>query len=362
MADLIEYKCPSCGGAISFDSSLQQMKCPFCETTYDVETLRAYDEELNNRVPDNMQWEEEAGGQWHEEEKNGMKVYICQSCGGEIVCDGNTAATSCPFCDSPVVMKGQFSGNLKPDYVIPFRLDKQAAKEAMKKHLLGKRLLPKAFKDENHIDEMKGIYVPFWLFNTKAEANIHYRGTRIRAWSDSKFNYTETSTYQIVRKGDIAFERIPVDGSSLMADDLMESLEPFDWKDAVDFQTAYLAGYLADKYDVDAKESQERANKRVRESTEEEFRRTVNGYSSVIPTSTNIYLRDSSVKYALYPVWILNTTWRDQKYTFAMNGQTGKFVGNLPLDKGAFSRWFFGVWAGAWALLFGLWFLAGSFM
>ena len=362
MAELIEYKCPCCGGAISFDSSLQQMKCPYCDTTFDMETLRNYDEELQNRPSEQMEWEEEAGGQWQEGETDGMKVYVCQSCGGEIVGDENTAATKCPFCDNPVVIKGQFSGELRPDYVIPFQLDKRAAKEAMKKHLTGKKLLPKVFKDENHIDEIKGIYVPFWLFDTKANANIHYKGTKVRSWSDSRYRYTETSTYQIVREGDIAFERIPVDGSSLMADDLMESIEPFEWKDAVDFQTAYLAGYLADKYDVDAQQSKNRANERVKESTQEEFRRTVTGYSSVVPTSTNIQLREGSAKYALYPVWILNTTWHDQKYTFAMNGQTGKFVGNLPLDKGAFCRWLFGIWGGMCAVTYGLWFIISSFM
>ena len=360
MAELIEYKCPCCGGAISFDSSLQQMKCPYCDTTFEVETLRNYDEELQNRPEEQMEWEDFTGGEWQEGETEGMKVYVCQSCGGEIVGDENTAATKCPFCDNPVVIKGQFSGELRPDYVIPFQLNKSGAKEAMKKHLRGKTLLPKVFKDENHIDEIKGIYVPFWLFNTKANANIHYKGTKVRSWSDSKYHYTETSTYQIVREGDIAFERIPVDGSSLMSDDLMESIEPFDWKDAVEFQTAYLAGYLADKYDVDAQQSKSRANERVKESTQAEFRSTVNGYSSVVPTSSNIQLREGSVKYALYPVWILNTTWRNQKYTFAMNGQTGKFVGNLPLDKGAFCRWLFGIWGGVCAAAYGLWLMISS--
>lgn len=339
MSDLLEYKCPCCGGAIEFNSSIQKMKCPYCDTEFEMDVLKEYDEQLKQDQPDDMTWETEPGCEWQEGETEGMRVYVCQSCGGEVVGDETTAATSCPYCDNPVVMKGQFAGDLKPDFVIPFKLDKDAAKQGMLNHLKGKRLLPKSFKDENHIDEIKGIYVPFWLFDADADARIRYRATKVRSWSDSNYNYTETKHYAIFRAGNIGFERVPVDGSSKMADDLMESVEPFVFTDAVDFQTAYLAGYLADKYDVSADESITRANERVKKSTEDSFARTVQGYTTVVPENSNIRLSNGQAKYALYPVWILNTTWKDQKFTFAMNGQTGKFVGNLPLDKGAFARW-----------------------
>ena len=138
----------------------------------------------------------------------------------------------------------------------------------------------------------------------------------------------------------MGFQRVPVDGSTKMPDDLMESIEPFDFKDAVDFQTAYLSGYLADRYDVNAEQSIGRANERVRKSTEQAFRDTVRGYSTVTVENRSIRLKNGKAKYALYPVWLLNTTWRGEKYVFAMNGQTGKFVGNLPMDKGAWWRWF----------------------
>jgi len=213
----------------------------------------------------------------------------------------------------------------------------------MLNHLKGKRLLPKAFKDENHIDEIKGIYVPFWLFDADADASIRYRATKVRSWSDSNYDYTETKFYSAFRAGNIGFQRVPVDGSSKMADDLMESVEPFYFEDAVSFQTAYLAGYLADKYDVTAEQSIDRANQRIKQSTEDSFANTVKGYTTVTPEYSNIRLSNGKAKYALYPVWILNTTWKEQKFTFAMNGQTGKFVGNLPLDKGAYCRWLFGL-------------------
>ena len=329
------------------------MKCPYCDTEFEMEALREYDEELKNGPEGNMRWDTAAGSEWQAGEQSGLRSYICQSCGGEIVGDDTLAASSCPFCGNPIVMMGQFSGDLRPDYVIPFKLDKQAAKAGLKKHLTGKRLLPKIFKDQNHIDEIKGVYVPFWLFDTDADASIRFRATATRTWSDSKYDYTETSHYMVQRGGWIGFNQVPVDGSSKMADDLMESIEPFDFSEAVPFQTAYLAGYMADKYDVTAQESVERANERVKRSTEEAFAATVIGYTTVTPEKSSINLHGGRAKYALYPVWLLNTTWNGKQYTFAMNGQTGKFVGDLPVDNGAAIRWTVGLAAICTAVIFG---------
>lgn len=343
MAVLQEYKCPCCGGAIAFDSASQKMKCPYCDTEFEMETLASYDNEINNEPAGDMSWNNAGGTQWETGETEGLHSYICKSCGGEIVGDETTAATSCPFCGNPVVMVGQLSGTLKPDLVIPFKLDKKAAKAALKKHYGGKRLLPKVFQDENHIDEIKGIYVPFWLFDASADAHIRYKATRVRSWSDANYNYTETSFFSVTRRGSIAFADVPVDGSAKMSNELLESIEPFDLSEAVDFQTAYLAGYLADKYDVDSEQSIPRANERIRESTESAFASTVHGFVTVSPEASSIRLENGTVKYALLPVWLLNTTWNGQKYTFAMNGQTGKLVGDLPVDKAAYKKWLFGL-------------------
>ena len=357
MAVLQEYKCPCCGGAIAFDSASQKMKCPYCDTEFAMETLASYDDALKHEPTDQMDWTEQAGSDWEAGETDGLRVYSCHSCGGEIVGDETCGATSCPYCGNPVVMMGQFSGALKPDYVIPFKLDKKAAVEALRRHYGGKRLLPKIFADQNHIEEVKGIYVPFWLFDADANANVRYKATRTRFWADSRYNYTETSYFSVNRSGSLGFSRVPVDGSSKIDDTLMESIEPYDFRDAVDFQTAYLAGYLADKYDVDAETSIARANERIKRSTEEAFRRTVTGYDTVITENSGVSFSGGVTKYALFPVWLLTTNWNGEKYTFAMNGQTGKFVGDLPMDKGAFRRWFFSVFAIAGAAAFALQFL-----
>lgn len=339
MADMLEYKCPCCGGAINFDSKLQKMKCPYCDTEFDMETLKSYDEDLKKNAQDNMNWDNSNEQTFTDEETEGMSVYVCNSCGGEIVADENTGATSCPYCGNPVVLKGRFSGDLKPDYVIPFRLSREDAIKALSNHV-NKKLVPKIFKDKNHIDQIRGMYVPFWLFDADTEAHIHYKGTKVRHWSDSRYDYTETKYYLVGRGGNVGFTNVPVDGSSQMPDDLMESIEPFNFDEAVDFQTAYLAGYLADKYDVTKENSINRANQRIKNTTEQLFRQTASEYSSLTTQNSSVQFQNGTSKYALYPVWILNTSWNGQNFLFAMNGQTGKMVGDLPVDWGAFWRYF----------------------
>lgn len=340
MSDIMEYKCPACGGAMEFDSATQKMKCPYCDTQMAVDEFQSIQQEKvkDGVYADSASWQAVGGEQWHESETKGMKVYVCESCAGEIVADETTGATSCPFCGNKVVMKGQFSGDLKPDYIIPFKLDKKAAKKAYHRYLesKGKDFLPKIFKQENHIDEIKGIYVPFWLYDADVYGEVQYKAENIKIWTAGDTEYTETEEYLLHRAGTVCFEHIPLDCSKKMDDTLMESIEPYHFNEAVPFQPAYLAGYLADRYDVEFSERVERAKDRIKKSVETSFMTAAQGYHSITADGSMVNITQAQYLYALYPVWILNTTWKGEKYTFAMNGQTGKMVGDLPFDKGAF--------------------------
>lgn len=331
MADIQEYKCPCCGGAIAFDPTLQKMKCPYCDNEFDMETLLAYDSDLNSTdEEDKIRWET-PGNVWQEGDTEGMRVYSCKSCGGQIIGDENLGATACPYCGNPVVMMGQFTGDLKPDVIIPFKLDKEAAKAALKAHYR-KPFTPSSFFTGNHIDEIKGIYVPFWLYDTESHGSARYKATQVRTWADPQFMYTETKFFSVYREGDMSFQKIPADGSSQMDNTLMESIEPYDYSEAVDFQTAYMAGYLADKYDIEADANTERISQRVRNSTIEALNNTVTGYASAEMEASSVKSENGKITYAMYPVWLLNTKWNGQNYTFAMNGQTGKMVGDIPVS------------------------------
>ncbi len=353
MSELKEYKCPCCGGAIEFNSSVQKMKCPYCDTEFEMETLLDYDKELNEESEGQIDFDTDHIETFSDEDDS-IRSYICQSCGGEIVVDENTAATTCPFCDNPVVMKGNLKGQLKPEFVIPFKYDKKAAMEGFKGHMEGKKFLPKVFKSENHLEDIKGIYAPYWLFSSTVDARIRYKATTVRHYSDSRYDYTETSYYSVVRGGDISFDKVPVDGSKRLADDLMESAEPYDFSEAKPFQSAYLAGYVADRYDVEENDCLVRAKERVKQSTEDMFRNTVKGYTSVVPEHSNINTKQGKANYVMYPIWLLTTKWNNEDYIFAMNGQTGKFVGNLPADKGLMRKAFIKMFAIVFAILFAI--------
>ena len=361
MPGMIEYKCPCCGGVVEFDAASQQMKCPYCDTVFDVEALKSKDDVLAEAKEDEMVWAAPST-QWASGETDAMGVYTCKSCGGEIVADDNTGATQCPFCGNPVMLTARFAGGLKPDYVIPFKLTKEDAKKELKKFMSGKKLLPKLFSSENHLEEIKGVYVPFWLYDANANVNISYKATQVNSWRQGKYEYTETKYFDVFRAGNIGFENIPVDGSSKMPDELMESIEPFDFREAKDFQTAYLSGYLADKYDVTAEENVARANERAKTTAEQACSSTVKGYTSVTAERSSVQIANGKAKYALYPVWLLTTNYKNEKYQFAMNGQTGKFVGKMPMDKGAYRKWYLIYAAIAAAVSWGALFLLSSIL
>ncbi|MBR5618876.1 MAG: hypothetical protein IKW76_04005 [Clostridia bacterium] len=347
MAELMDYKCPACSGALQFDPASQKMLCPFCGSTFEMAELQAMDAQAQQAA----EWQSADAGEWNDED---VAVYRCESCGGEIVGDDTTAATACPFCGNPVVMAGRVSGEFKPEYVLPFKLEKKAATEKLKQYLAKKKFAPAAFVKNNRIQEICGLYVPVWLYDSDIHAAARFEATRKRTWTQGDTEYTETSYYDVYREGDMSFANIPVDGSTKMPEDLLESVEPFDFAQAVPFQTAYLAGYLADKYDVSMEQGAARVNERMQQSAEDTLRKTVKSFDSVDSRSTQIRLVRGVAKYVLYPVWLLNTVYNGETYTFAMNGQSGKFVGNVPVDGGKLGGLFAGVAVGAAAVLFAL--------
>lgn len=352
MAGLEQFKCPACGGSVEFDVGTQKMKCPYCDSEFDIEAIKEMNSEESSQHDDSISWES-AGGQWQEGETEGMRVYTCESCAGEIIGDENLGSTTCPYCGNRVVMTGQFTGALKPDYVIPFKFDKKQAMRNFESFVNKRKYVPKRFKSDKHIEEIKGVYVPFWLFDGDADGDMSFNAEKFKTWTEGDYEYTETEHYNVTRSGNVSFNNIPVDGSEKLADDLMESIEPFHFNEAVDFETAYLAGYLADKYDVDEAASESRANERIKYSVEEALGDTVKGYSRVNGRSSSITIKGGKAKYALYPVWLLSATYNGNAYTFAMNGQTGKFAGDLPVDNKGLCK-YFGVMTLIWtAVIYG---------
>ena len=342
------YQCPACTGPLHFAGGSGKLECEYCGASYDVAEIEALYAEKEEKAAAARQAAEEAGqsvpspdgNAWDTSslsedwgaEGDGMRAYSCPSCGAELICDESTAATSCPYCGNPTVVPGQFSGQLRPDFIIPFKLSKEDAVRALKKHYKGKIFLPKRFTLENHVQEIQGIYVPFWMFDGEAEGDAHYEATRSHTYRSGDYEITETEHYDVYRAGAISFEKIPVDASSKMPDDYMDSIEPYDYQDLKPFSTAYLPGFLADKFDVTVDQCRQRADQRCEGTLEAVLRNTVTGYNACSLKQKTASLKRGKVHYALMPVWMLNTKWDGKDFLFAMNGQTGKLVGELPVN------------------------------
>lgn len=354
---ITNYQCPACTGPLHFVGESGKLECDYCGSSFDVAEIEALYAEKESKAAEAAQKQEETeadqkaaeaeeqqtatdDSDWDDSglsedwgaDASSMKAYCCPSCGAELLCDATTAATSCPYCGNPSVIPGQFTGTLKPDFVLPFKLSKEDAIKALKRHYRKKPLLPSTFSKANHLEEIKGVYVPFWMYDGEASGSVQFHATQVHTYTSGDYEITETRHYDVGRAGSVGFEKIPVDASSKMPDDYMDSIEPYDYADLKPFSTAFLPGFLADKYDVSIEDSRERADKRCAGSLLSALENTVSGYTTCNEKSRDIHLKRGKVHYALLPVWILNTRWEGKDFLFAMNGQTGKLVGNLPVS------------------------------
>ena len=354
-AQITNFKCPSCTGPLRFDSETGKVVCDYCGSSFTVQEIEAL---YNDKIEDAQQAaaqqaaKEEAQQPWGWDGVSDdwgadgakMRAYSCPSCGAELICDETTVATQCPYCGNPTVVPSQFHGSLKPDYILPFKLDKQAAVKALTEFYKGKKLLPKEFAASNQIEKIQGVYVPFWLFDGSAEVDMSFDATRVMTHRQGDKIITETDHFRLRRAGTVDFEHIPVDGSERMPDAHMDAIEPFDYSELKPFSAAYLPGFLADRYDVDQDECARRADERASNTAEHTIAATANGgYATCVPVGKSVRLRRGKVSYALLPVWMLSTRFNGDSFLFAMNGQTGKLIGDLPVSKKRYWGWFAGV-------------------
>ncbi|WP_051209002.1 hypothetical protein [Butyrivibrio sp. WCD3002] len=336
MADILNFKCPCCGAKLTFSGKTEQMTCEFCEASFTMEQAKAAQEaEAEDAASSSMTWTT-TEQLLITDESGKVAGYRCPSCSAEMVADEHTAATECPYCGNQAIIPDSFAGMYQPDYVVPFAVDKEKAKAQLKEFVKGKKLLPKSFTANNRIDSITGLYVPFWLYSCKADGSVTFEGVKTTTRQDSNYTYEKKDFYRVKRSGEMEFEKIPVDASSKMDATVMESLEPYDMAKAVKYDAAYFSGYLADRYDKEEKDAQPRANERVMNTFRDKMREQVIGYDTVESKAESINLSNAKAEYAMLPVWMMTTKYEGNSYTFGINGQSGRMVGSLPVDKGLY--------------------------
>ena len=254
--------------------------------------------------------------------------------------ESETAATVCSFCGSVIVLSDRLTGKLTPAQVIPFAISKEEAMRAFRKWCRNGWLTPNGFMTADRIKGITGMYVPFWLYELNNAIEVHARGTRVRTYERGDYKYTETQHFDVYRKIRLNYVKVPIDASEKMNDELMDKLEPFPYDQLKSFKTAYLAGYVAEKYNYDDKELFPRPKNKLSKYIESYIGSTMAQYTTVNYTDKQIDTQFKHAEYTLLPVWVVHYDYNKLEYTFAMNGQTGKVVGKPPISMAKVTAWF----------------------
>ncbi|EET59511.1 hypothetical protein BRYFOR_08603 [Marvinbryantia formatexigens DSM 14469] len=352
---VISYKCPNCGGDLRFDPSTQKYKCEYCISLFTQEELEAANpqasgEETAPHVHARGGQKAGQGGQESAQnddggkEEQGAVVYSCPGCGAEIVTDATTAATFCYYCHNPVVLKGRLSGEYEPDLVIPFAVDKKEAVEDFLKYVRGKKFVPKDFFCKEQIEKISGVYFPFWTYSCLADGQWQGSAQKVRVWQMGELEYTETKVYDVERRAELTFRNLTREALNKENRQLVEAVQPFRLEEAKDFSMGYLSGFFAEKRDIEKAEISAGVEQEVRDYAGKMLHSSVSGYMTTQTRDTRVHMQEETWKYLLLPVWVLTYRGADGKlYYYAMNGQTRKICGVLPIDKARMALLFLGV-------------------
>lgn len=328
---VISYKCPNCGAEITFDPKLQKGKCDFCLSEFtisDIENSNNYD----NRHINEKNIEYNYNSEWDNID-NKTRVYSCPRCGAEIVSDNNTTATFCCYCNGPVVLSDKFNGEFRPSKIIPFKIDRDTAIENFIKWSKHKWFLPSEFSSNKQLEKITGIYIPFWLVDSDITGQMSARGKKITRWTRGDYEYTKTDIYNIYREANMSFKNVPSNASSKMDDSVMESIEPYNSKELKEFSIGYLPGFFSEKYDKTKDKVLPIIESKIRTGANDILRNSINGYTTIDIVGINEKFNKTYCYYTLMPVWMMTYSLKNKNYIFAMNGQTGKVFGILPVSK-----------------------------
>ena len=327
----ITYKCPNCGGGLVFDPKAQTYKCEYCLSRFSLTELEAL------AGTDGGKPQEAGTGPTSEprKEATGARLYHCPSCGAEIVTDETTAATFCYYCHNPVILEGRLDGSDQPDYVIPFAIGRKQAEEMFQQWIGKKRYVPSGFYSKKQIASMTGVYFPYWLYSCQVDGELEAEGVKLRMWDAGSLRYTERKTFEVSRRGTMSVRHMARNALKKANRMLAEGVLPFQMEGLQEFQMGYLSGFVAEKRDMEQQLFAAEVEQEVQNFAVSSLKNSAEGYSSLNVRRQRADIQDARWRYGLFPVWTL--TYKGPKdgtiYYFAMNGQTGKICGKLPVDK-----------------------------
>ncbi len=324
---VLSYKCRSCGGELTFSPQSQKFECGYCGSSYLKSELE----------PDTVETAQSSSDSTAESTNQSTAfdavLYNCPSCGAEIVTDSTTAATYCFYCHNPVVISGRLGGEYAPSRLIPFKLDRSKAIKRFVEWTRTKFFLPKDFFSEKSIEKLTGVYFPYWVIDCDADATLVMNAKTVRTWTTGNTRHTETSNYKVLREGEVHLEDMIKTALNKADKKLIESVQPFDSSKMEKFSMTYLSGFQAEKRDVESAEISTETENDVKRYCENLLSDTVTGYSSKTTEQSGTTINKIDYEYCLLPVWVMTYKYKGTDYFYAMNGQSGKICGKLPVDK-----------------------------
>lgn len=315
------FRCKNCGGNTVYSPEKGKMYCPHCD-----------------------------GIDSGEIEGAGVRAE-CVNCGAPLEIKEYNSTCKCEYCGSYIILDERVEGDYKPRMVLPFQIGMKRAVELLKEEFKSRVFTPGTFLAESTLEEMKGMYVPFWLYDYKADIDYIGKGTKVRVWTGGDTEYTETSYYHVARNMGIDFRKVPVDASIAMPDDVMDLMEPFDYNASKEFQAEYMSGFYGEIYNEGADSLEERAKQKAENDADILLKDTLGGYTSLIPERKDIRLSRKEASYALLPVWRYIYKYQEKDYPFYVNGQTGKIIGSTPVSRKKVLAYGGTVFAAVWMAL-----------
>ena len=294
------YRCVNCGGNVVYEPSKKKMICLSC------------------------------GGDECQEVVPSQDPVICINCGSQIPYTEFQSAGRCPACGTYLLRDDKVTYPYGADVVLPFKISKHEAEDKLKDEFGKKLFIPGTFLSQKTLEKMKGIYVPFWMYDYDSNVDYHATGTKVRTWTSGDKRYTETSYFDVARKLHINYEGIPVDASIAMEDGIMDLMEPYDYTALIKHDNKYLSGFEAETYNMTPDEVEPRANEKADKANRGWIREYTSGYDTLINEMFNSNNRQTGTKFALMPVWMYEYRFQGKNYKFYVNGQTGKCVGTSP--------------------------------
>lgn len=324
-----DRKCSACGGVMDFNPAKGNMVCPYCGTEEEIE---AEDPEFQAKELDFRQAEEQASCDWGTK----TKTVICKSCGAQTVYDVNQIANECPYCGSNQVMEAGDEHVMAPGGVVLFKLDAKAASDRFRRWIGGKFFCPKLAKESAKPKAFKGLYIPYWTFDsqTMSQYSAQFGIDRVVKDREGKTK-VHTSWFRTSGHFRYSIDDILVCGSSRQNEALLDGLEPFDTKQVAEYKPEYMAGFMAERYTVTMKDAWEQAKTRIQRILYGEVQSKIireQHADHVQGLRLSTVHNQVTYKYLLLPVWISSFQYNGKAYHFMVNGQTGRVSGSTPIS------------------------------